>query len=144
VYHCNIPPKQGGNVATSTEGIAYQANFKTGAGSLLNIYATNGAEFAELLVGFEEFIAPIVAIESALTGASNVARAVPVAPAYQQPPTAPAPQPTPGADAVHLCDHQQPMKLIPAGISKASGKPYKAFWACTQPRGMQCDAKVTV
>ena len=27
--------------------------------------------------------------------------------------------------------HEKPMKLIPAGISKKSGNPYKAFYACT-------------
>jgi hypothetical protein len=131
-------------VATSTEGVAFQANWKTPAGTLLNVYAPDAIAFDNALNTFPEFVAKIAAIESALQGASVVAQSVPLAPAYQQPPTAPAPQPTPGADAVHLCDHGQPMKLIPAGISKASGKPYKAFWACTQPRGMQCDAKVTV
>jgi len=144
---------------TDTTGVALQANFKTPGGTLLNIYAQDGGEFAELLVGFEEFIAPIVAIEAALAGASNVARAVGVAPASQQPPTAPAPtqytqQPASGGYApvanpgpatdVHLCEHGQPMKFIQAGISKASGKPYKAFYACAQPRGQQCNAKVTL
>src|SRR3990167_21643 len=27
--------------------------------------------------------------------------------------------------------HEKPMKLIPAGISKKTGNPYKAFYACT-------------
>jgi|SRR3972149_1481230 len=27
--------------------------------------------------------------------------------------------------------HEKPLKLIPAGISKKSGNPYKAFYACT-------------
>jgi hypothetical protein len=132
------------NMATSTEGVAYQANFKTPGGSLLNIYATDGGEFAELLVGFEEFVAPIIAIESALRGASNVAAVVAVAPAAQQPPTvAPvATPPAPVGDAP-LCEHGQPMKKVGPGISKATGKPYGAFWACSQPRGMQCNAKVS-
>jgi len=28
-------------------------------------------------------------------------------------------------------EHDKPMKLIPAGTSKKTGKPYKAFYACT-------------
>jgi hypothetical protein len=36
------------------------------------------------------------------------------------------------------------MRLVPAGISKSSGKPYKAFYACAQPRGMQCNTKITL
>lgn len=133
-------------MATSTEGVAFQANFKTPAGTLLNIYAENGQEFSDLLDAFPDFIAKIAAIEGTLTGASAVAQHVPVAPPAQQPPAyapqAPAyPQPAGGE---HLCEHGQPMKLIPAGIAKASGKPYKAFYACAQPRGQQCNSRVSV
>ena len=135
-------------MATSTEGIVFQANFKTHGQTLLNIYATNGAEFGELLDVYADFIPKIVAVEQALNAASTVAHVVPVAPAAQQggaatPPVAPpAAGPDVAADAEHLCDHGQPMKFIPPGISKSTGRPYKGFYACAQPRGMQCDKKV--
>ena len=28
--------------------------------------------------------------------------------------------------------HNQPWQLVPAGVSKTSGKPYPAFWACPE------------
>jgi hypothetical protein len=35
------------------------------------------------------------------------------------------------------------MKYIAAGISKSTGKPYKAFYACNAPRGQQCNSRVS-
>lgn len=139
-------------MTTSTEGVVYQANFKSPGGTLFNIYAQNGAEFSELLDASEDFIAKIAAVEGSLTAASIAARGVGAAPAAQQPPAAPAQQgyqsapPAQSAAPVgeHLCDHGQPMRLVPAGIAKATGKPYKAFYACSQPRGQQCTSRVSV
>lgn len=39
--------------------------------------------------------------------------------------------------------HGSPMTLKPAGISKTSGKPYPAFWACNQKTidGKYCNAR---
>jgi hypothetical protein len=34
------------------------------------------------------------------------------------------------------CQHG-PAKYVPAGVSKSSGKPYQAFWACQAPQGQQ-------
>ncbi len=31
------------------------------------------------------------------------------------------------------CDHE--MRLVPAGTSKKTGKPYSAFWSCDQRNG---------
>lgn len=129
---------------TAPADTVFQVNFKTPAGSLLNIYATNGGELGELLDAFEGFIPKITAVESLLTGASNVARTAPVAPPTQQP-AAPAPAAAaPAAPAGEvLCEHGQPAKLIPAGVSKATGKPYRAFYACNQPREAQCNFRLT-
>ena len=126
---------------SATQGIAYQANFKTPAGTLLNIYAENGGDFADQLDAFPEFLAKIVAIESQIVPASTVAQHVPVAAPAQQPqqPVAPAP-----AGDEHACNCGLPMRFVPAGVSKASGKPYRAFYACAQPRGQQCDKKISV
>lgn len=38
-----------------------------------------------------------------------------------------------------VCKHGEVAKLVPAGVSKASGKPYRAFYACQRPQGQQCD-----
>lgn len=131
---------------SAPQGVAYQANFKTPNGTLLNIYAENGADFDEQLEAFADFIPKIVAIESAIVPASTVAANIPVAPPAQQPRPTPA-TPQAGAAAAtdeHTCDCGLPMRFVPAGVSKASGKPYRAFYACSQPRGQQCDKKITV
>lgn len=127
---------------SATQGIAYQANFKTPAGTLLNIYAENGGDFADQLDAFPEFLAKIVAIESQIVPASTVAQHVPVAPPAQQPPQPAASAPAQGDE--HLCNCGIPMRFVQAGVSKATGKPYRAFYACAQPRGQQCDKKISV
>lgn len=38
-----------------------------------------------------------------------------------------------------VCKHGESAKLVPAGVSKSSGKPYRAFYACQRPQGQQCD-----
>jgi hypothetical protein len=54
------------------------------------------------------------------------------------PPQAAAPAAPP--QGVKTCAHG-PMKLQPAGISKKTGNPYNAFWACQWPeRAEQCKA----
>ena len=51
-----------------------------------------------------------------------------------------APEPTGPAP---ICDHGQPMKLVPAGISKKTGAPYKAFYVCAAPqKAQQCQKTV--
>ncbi|GAA3473842.1 hypothetical protein [Nonomuraea roseola] len=46
---------------------------------------------------------------------------------------APWPDEAPPGEEEPYCDHG-PMKYVAAGTSKATGKPYKAFWACTADR----------
>ena len=53
---------------------------------------------------------------------------------YQQPQqyAAPAAPPSPPGQQVPMCQmHGQPATFKPGGVSKASGKPYDAFWACS-------------
>lgn len=38
-----------------------------------------------------------------------------------------------------VCKHGESAKLVPAGVSKATQKPYRAFYACQRPQGSQCD-----
>ena len=47
--------------------------------------------------------------------------------------------PAAATPAGQVCKHGEPAKLVPAGVSKASGKPYRAFYACQRPQGQQCD-----
>lgn len=125
---------------SAPDSTVIQFNFKTPNGGLHNIYATSVPEATELLDAFrDELVGAIFDVEQKVNAAYSIAHS----PAPQ--PQAAAAQPPAAAPAgEHLCDHGQPMRLVPAGISKASGKPYKAFYACGQPRGMQCDKKITV
>ena len=64
----------------------------------------------------------------------------------------PAPVPLPGASApaaanpsqVHqpgalVCDHNMAAKVVPAGISKRTGQPYRAFAVCPLDKQYQCN-----
>ena len=63
--------------------------------------------------------------------------AAPPAPAAADPWAAQAAGPAP------VCDHGQPMKQIPAGISKKTGEPYRAFYVCAAPqKAQQCQKTV--
>lgn len=133
---------------SAPDSTVFQFNFKTPSGSLHNIYATNGTEAVELLDAFaESLIEKVFDVEQKLIAAGNVA-AVVAAPVTVTPaPAAPVPTAAPSsapAGSAPLCEHGQPMKLVPAGISKASGKPYPSFYACAQARGQQCNAKASV
>lgn len=129
---------------TAPANTAYQANFKTPSGALLNVYAENGAEFSELLDAFEGFIPKIAAIESLLTGAGNVAAAAAAARPTQQPVAAPAPTSVGAPAGGYVCKHGEPARIIPAGKAKATGQPYRSFAACARPREQQCDFRLTL
>lgn len=116
---------------SAPEGVAYQSNFKILAG-LHNVYATNGADYIEQLDFFEESAVPkLVSIEQKIQAATNVAAVMPVQVMPSQP-AAPV-NSYPGGEAPagpHTCSCGLPMKYVAAGISKASGKPYPAFYTC--------------
>ena len=127
-----------------------QLNFKSVHGGLFNIYATNVPEAKELVQAFRaELLQEIYDTEVAFS--ATQAMAAPAAPAATPTstpvaaatPPAAAPGAAPAGDAP-LCEHGQPAKLVPAGIAKASGKPYRAFYACSQPRATQCSFKASV
>jgi hypothetical protein len=130
---------------SAPDNCAVQINIKTPSGALLNIYATNVAEAQEIVEAVQEnLVAPVAALEQALHGATTVAQGLPLAPAAQQPsppPARPLPAtPQPPAGNV-LCDHGLPAKIVPGGISKTTGQPYGAFYACPMDRGQQCKPK---
>lgn len=44
-----------------------------------------------------------------------------------------------GQPAGPVCHHGSPAKLVPAGVSKSTGRPYRGFYACAMDRANQCD-----
>jgi hypothetical protein len=120
----------------------FQLSIKTPSGALINLYATDFTEFGEELDALETLASKISAAEGLFVAASAVAPVA--APPSQQ--TAPAAAPAAPAAAPGngpVCNCGQPAKLVPAGVSKASGKPYRAFYACNGPRDTQCDFRLT-
>jgi hypothetical protein len=135
----------------STTEAAIQINFKTKRdGMLINLRANDGFHLDELLDAVTQRLAALIDIENTVEGMATppapaqsasavIANAFPgaqvVAPAVQgyKPAGGPAPMCTCGAGA---------MRLVPAGIAKATGRPYKGFYACPQPQGQACQNKV--
>lgn len=115
-------------------GTWLQLNFKTPAGTLVNIYATSSMELDEGLDAIEARLGRVADIErmAGATATVNQAFSVP-----QQRQAQPAQEQASGAPAgpVPTCIHG-PKKWM-EGVSKNTGKPY-AFWACQGPRGDQC------
>ena len=131
----------------------YQINVKTPKGSLLNIRAASEAELDQALDGLTLRISAIADLESSIdaicavansglkpevVGSTAVAAVAPSypAPAGYKPAGGAAPTCTGGA-----CGGA-PMRLVPAGIAKATGRPYKGFYACPLPQGQACQNKV--
>lgn len=125
----------------------YQINVKTPRGSLLNIRASSEAELDQAIDGLSVRINAIADLEQSIEAICALADAglkpvvvptQPTAPVAVTPITAAPSAPTGGV----ACDCGIPMRLVPAGISKA-GKPYKAFYACAKPREQACQKKVS-
>jgi hypothetical protein len=139
----------------STTEAAIQINFKTKRdGMLINLRANDAIHLDELLDGITQRMAALIDLEQTVEGmatpaaptpppsaVATIAAAFPGAQLIQQAPAVggykpaggPAPQCTCGAG---------PMRLVPAGIAKATGRPYKGFYACPQPQGQACQNKV--
>jgi hypothetical protein len=136
----------------STTEAAIQINFKTKRdGMLINLRANDAIELDGLLDALSQRLATLIDLESTVeamaqpstpppSATATVAAAFPGAQVVSPPPVAgykpaggPQPQCTCGAG---------PMRLVPAGIAKATGRPYKGFYACPQPQGQACQNKV--
>jgi hypothetical protein len=127
---------------SAPDSTVIQFNFKTPNGGLHNIYATTVPEAIELLDAFrDELVGAIFDVEQKINAAYTIAQTPAPSPQPQAAVTTP-PVTAPAGDT-HLCEHGQPMKYIAAGISKSTGKPYKAFYACNAPRGQQCNSRVS-
>lgn len=125
---------------SNNDGTALQANFKTSAGSLFNVYGADSTTFEFNLQAFGALIPDLLKVEAALAGkvtlAPTQAPAVAVvadvlggqviaeAPVAQPPATyAPAP-PVGGAP---VCRHGQMQHVNPAN------KPWSGYF-CSQPK----------
>ena len=121
--------------------------FVANLGNLLHVEAISG--LVDVIQGTALSEAEAIANAQAALGGTVVSAPavvqpapVPQAPVFQ--PVAPAviAPAAPAAAAIQApsCQHG-PMKQIPGGISKKTGKPYNAFWACQWPnRDEQCQA----
>jgi hypothetical protein len=127
----------------------YQANFKTPKGSLLNIRAWSEMELDQALDALLQRVAIINDVELAIDAVCAVngggLKVQAVGTQSFPNPDAPAPVQATGytpaqTGAAPLCEHGEPMRFVPAGISKA-GKPYKGFYACARQRAEACNAK---
>ena len=137
----------------SNQNASIQINFKTKKeGMLINLYATDALELDTLLDTVSQRIAALVDLETTVEAMASVKTTFPGAevinqgaapmPAYAQP-AAPAYSPAPAAQPQCTCG-AGPMRLVPAGISKTTGKSYRAFYSCPQPQGSQCKNRVNI
>jgi len=136
---------------------AFQLNVKLGKGydaHLINIVGISQPEFEENLKWATAHAAGIVSTATALEAAYGVKELAPnvvppvqvtngapgqwaersysqPAQQQQQPPQQAAQGPSPS------CAHG-PMKLVPGGVSKNTGKAYNAFYSCTAGRDSGC------
>jgi hypothetical protein len=126
----------------------YQANFKTPKGSLLNIRAWSEAELDQALDALLTRVGLINDVELAIDAVCNIQQGglKVLDTKLGAPAAAPAAAPMAGytppapAGSAPVCEHNEPMRYVPAGISKA-GKPYKGFYACARPRLEACQSK---
>lgn len=139
---------------SNMENAPIQINFKTKKdGMLINLRAASGAELDLLIDELSQRLAALVDLEATTesmartAGATNtVQEAFPGAQvvhqgAVQRPaPQAAAPSAAPGTIPNCACG-AGPMRFVAAGISKSTGKPYRAFYACPQPQGQACNHK---
>ncbi len=126
-----------------SENSAIQINFKTKKdGMLINLRAQDGAELDLLLDAVSQRLAALVDLEKTVEGMAVVKDAFPQSTVVG---TTAAPRPVQAAPAgaPDCACGGGPMRFVPAGIAKSTGRPYKAFYACPKPQGQACQNKVT-
>jgi hypothetical protein len=138
----------------SNENAPIQINFKTKKdGMLINLRASDGAELDLLLDQVSQRLAALIDLETTsesmarTAGATNTIQEVfqGAQVVHQGAVQRPAPQAAPQAAAPGTVPNcacgAGPMRFVAAGISKSTGKPYRAFYACPQPQGQACNHK---
>lgn len=125
---------------------AIQINFKTKKdGMLINLRANDAIELDGLLDSLTQRLAALIDLEQTVETMAQPAQSQAMAAITQAFPNAtpvqgykPAGAPTPEC----TCGGGT-MRLVPAGIAKATGRPYKGFYACPKPQGQACQNKVS-
>jgi hypothetical protein len=123
-----------------------QVSLKDTNGDLFNLRGDSVAEVNQQIAEFADIIDSIKQTQSLLRAAGVVTQvmAQPVAsPAPAAPMQAAMPAQTVAASPASgvLCEHGEPARLVPAGVSKSgprAGQPYPAFYTCPRQRGDQC------
>ena len=130
-----------------SENTPIQINWKTKKdGMLINIRANDGAELDLLMDQISQRLAGLIDLEKTTEAMAAPAQAIPAAVVNAFPnaqvvsTTKAAPTGAPACDG-GACGGA-PMRFVPAGIAKATGRPYKAFYACPLPQGQACNKKV--
>ena len=137
---------------SDTSNAPYQVNLKTPRGTLLNLRAWDEQQFDQILDGLEVRMQRILSLEETIGALHNLSASGLQAEIASHPADAPSannswtpPAATfkpvtapPVASGGPLCDHGNLMKLVPAGISGKTGRPYKGFYACALPQASAC------
>ena len=128
-----------------------QINFKTKKdGMLINLRADDAIELDGLLDAVSQRLAALIDLESTVEtmatpnmsqATANIVAAFPGTTVVSNTPAAPAGY-KPAAQAPDCACGGGPMRHVPAGIAKSTGRPYKAFYACPKPQGQACQTKV--
>jgi hypothetical protein len=135
---------------SNTDNTPIQINWKTKKdGMLINLRASSGAELDLLIDELSQRLATLVDLEATTesmartAGASNTVQdSFPGAQVINQGAVQrPAPTPTVAGQAPECACGGGPMRFVAAGISKSTGKPYRAFYACPKPQGQACSHK---
>ena len=141
----------------ANESAAIQINFKTKRdGMLINLRANDAIELDALIDGLTQRLAALIDLEQTVetmaapqAPAQVIAAAFPGATVVEAPNWTQAPAPvsapagyTPSRPVPECTCGGGAMRHVPAGIAKATGRPYKAFYACPKPQGAACQNKV--
>jgi hypothetical protein len=132
----------------SNETSPIQINWKTKKdGMLINLRASDAIELDTLIDAITLRIANLIDLEKLTESMANPTPLVPpsVANAFPNAQVVSSPagyKPAPAGSPDCACGGG-PMAYIAAGISKSTGRPYKAFYRCPKPQASQCQNKVS-
>jgi hypothetical protein len=132
----------------ANENAPIQINWKTKRdGMLINIRANDAQELDMLIDAVTQRLATLVDLEKTTESmvAPASAPAIPAAITNAFPNAQVVSSPagyTPAKQAPDCTCGAGPMRHVPAGIAKSTGRPYKGFYACPKPQGQACQNKV--
>jgi hypothetical protein len=128
----------------STTEAAFQINFKTKRdGMLINLRANDAIELDGLLDAITQRISTLIDLEQTVESMATPTQSAAVAAVTSAfPHAAPVGYKPAGGPAPECACGGGTMRLVPAGIAKATGRPYKGFYACPKPQGQACNNKV--